>query len=61
MKEVTINELTVEKILKNTILWVQTIINPCHTTGIVLLVEDKMKTTILVGLFNQLNRNANLR
>lgn len=60
LKEIYITDLKVDKIWKNSILWLKTITPACILSSIQLVVEDSKGNATLLYLYNQVENGASL-
>ena len=58
LKEVTVKDLIVGEVGKDTIMWVKTIVDPLLINSLTIIVEDKNKEAMSLGLYNQISKDA---
>ena len=58
LKEVTVKDLIVDEVGKDTIMWVKTIVDPLLINSLTIIVEDKNKEAMSLGLYNQISKDA---
>ena len=60
LQEITLRDLKLHKVEKDTILWVTSIARPCQMSYVLLIIEDRNKDVSSLMLYNQINYNTNI-
>ena len=60
LRDITLSELKLHTVEKDTILWVTSISRPSQMSYVLLVVEDRNKDVSSLMLYNQINYSANI-